>query len=122
MEAQREYNSGNNNRNNNNNNKNSNYNSNTANQNCMALTLVRCSIEVDQEGTLYAKARVSLVSWEGGSHAVLFMVPLGPPSARAQALRLPFEYYYNNNTQIAALPHPQLREKLFTFKPKYTIT
>ena len=34
--------------------------------------------------------------WEGGSHAVLFMVPLGPPSARpmAQVLRLPFEYYY----------------------------
>ena len=27
---------------------------------------------------------------------MLFMVPLGPPSARpmAQALRLPFEYYY----------------------------
>ena len=31
----------------------------------------------------------------GGSHVVLFMVPLGPPGARpmAQALRLPFEYY-----------------------------
>ena len=65
----------------------------------MALALVRCSIEGDQGGTLHARARVSLVSlvsWEGGSHAVLFMVPLGPPSARpmAQALRLPFEYYY----------------------------
>ena len=47
-------------------------------------------------GTLYARARVSLVSREGGSHAVLFMVPLGPPGARpmAQALRLSFEYYY----------------------------
>ena len=35
------------------------------------------------------------VSWEGRSHAVLFMVLLGPPGARhmAQALRLPFEYY-----------------------------
>ena len=40
-----------------------------------------------------ARARVSLVSWEGVSHALLFMVPLGPPSARpmAQALRQPFE-------------------------------
>ena len=44
---------------------------------------------------MYARARISLVSWEGGSHVVLFMVPLGPPSARpmAQALQLPFEYY-----------------------------
>ena len=44
---------------------------------------------------LYARARVSLVSWEGRSHALLFMVPLGLPSARpmAQALWLPFEYY-----------------------------
>ena len=62
----------------------------------MALALVRCSIEANQGGTLYTIARVSLVSWEGVSHAVLFMVPLGPPSARpmAQTLRLPFEYYY----------------------------
>ena len=45
----------------------------------MALALVRCSIEVDQGGTPHARARVSLVSWEGGSHALLFMVPLGPP-------------------------------------------
>ena len=32
----------------------------------------------------------------GGSHAVLFMVSLGPPSARpmAQALQQQFEYYY----------------------------
>ena len=31
----------------------------------------------------------------GGSHVVLFMVPLGPLGARpmAQALQLPFEYY-----------------------------
>ena len=44
---------------------------------------------------MYARARVSLVGWEGRSHVVLFMVPLGPPSARpmAQALWLPFEYY-----------------------------
>ena len=68
---------------------------NCANQSCMAWALVRCSIEADQGGTLYARARVSLVSWEGRSHAVLFMVPLGPLGARlmAQALRLPFEYY-----------------------------
>ena len=68
---------------------------NCANQSCMALALVRCSIEADQGGTPHARARVSLVSWEGRSHALLFMVPLGPPSARpvAQALRLPFEYY-----------------------------
>ena len=67
----------------------------------MALALVRCSIETDQGGTPHARPRVSLVSWEGGSHALLFMVPLSPPSVRpmAQALRLPFEYYYihNNN-------------------------
>ena len=61
----------------------------------MALALVRCSIEADQGGTPHARARVSLVSWEGRNHALLFMVPLGLPSARpmAQALRLPFEYY-----------------------------
>ena len=61
----------------------------------MALALVRCSIEADQGGTPHARARVSLVSWEGRSHALLFMVPLGLPSARpmAQVLRLPFEYY-----------------------------
>ena len=66
----------------------------------MALALVRCNIEADQGGTPHARARVSLVSWEGRSHALLFMVPLGLPSARpvAQAPRLPFEYYiiYNN--------------------------
>ena len=44
-----------------------------------------------------ARVRVSLVSWEGGSHAVLivmFMVLLGYPGVRfmAQVLRLPFEY------------------------------
>ena len=31
----------------------------------MALALVRCSIEADQGGTPHARARVSLVSWEG---------------------------------------------------------
>ena len=58
----------------------------------MALALVRGSIEADQGGTPHARAR--LVSWKGRSHALLFMVPLGLPSARpmAQALRLPFEY------------------------------
>ena len=66
-----------------------------ANQSRTALVLVRWSIEADQGGTLYARARVSLVSWEGRSHAVLFMVPLGPPGARpmVQALWLPFEYF-----------------------------
>ena len=61
----------------------------------LSLALVRCSIEADQGGTPHARARVSLVSWEGRSHALLFMVPLGLPSARpmAQVLRLPFEYY-----------------------------
>ena len=61
----------------------------------MAVALVRCSIEADQGGTPHARARVSLVSWEGRSHALLFLVALGVPSARpmAQALRLPFEYY-----------------------------
>ena len=61
----------------------------------MALALVCCSIEADQGGTPRARARVSLVIWEGRSHSFLFMVPLGPPSARpmAQVLRPPFEYY-----------------------------
>ena len=62
----------------------------------MTLVLVRCSIEADQQGAVSARARVSLVSWEWGSHAVLFMVPLSHSGARsmAQTLRLPFEYYY----------------------------
>ena len=60
----------------------------------MTLVLVRCSIEANQGETMYARARVSLVSWDGGSHVVLFMVPLGASSARpmAQALQLSFEY------------------------------
>ena len=68
----------------------------------MALALVRCSIEADQGGTPHARARVSLVSWEGRSHALLFMVPLGLPGARpmAQALRLPFEYYIAANLTL----------------------
>ena len=47
------------------------------------------------EKSCIVRVRVSLVSWEGRSHALLFMVPLGLPSARpmAQALWLPFEYY-----------------------------
>ena len=59
----------------------------------ITLALVRCSIEADQGSTymVSARVRVYLVSWEGGSHAVLFMVPLGHPGARsiAQVLRLP---------------------------------
>ena len=74
----------------------------------MALALVRCSIEADHGGTPHARARVSSVSWEGRSHALLltFMVPFGLPSARpmAQALRLPFEYLlYNVSKGIS--PH-----------------
>ena len=59
----------------------------------MALALVHCSIEVDQGGILYARARLSLLSWERGSNVVLFMVTLGPLGTRpmAQALGLPFE-------------------------------
>ena len=62
----------------------------------MALALVRCSIEADQGGSLHARAGLSLVSWEGGSHAALFMVPFDLPGARStvQTLWLPFEYYY----------------------------
>ena len=43
-----------------------------------------------------ARTRVSLVRWEGGSHKVLFMLPLSFPGARSmvQVLRLPFDYYY----------------------------
>ena len=52
----------------------------------MALAQVRCSIEADQGGTPHARARVSLVSW--GSHAVLFMVLLGPSGARPMAQAL----------------------------------
>ena len=42
---------------------------------------------------MYAKTKVSLVSWEGEIHAVFFMVPLGLPGARtmAKVLQLPFE-------------------------------
>ena len=41
-----------------------------------------------------ARERESLVRWEGGSYAVLFMVSLGHLGARStdQALWLPFEY------------------------------
>ena len=57
----------------------------------MALSLVSCSNEADQGGTLYARARVS---WEGERHAVLFMIPLGPAGVKPmdQVLWLPFEY------------------------------
>ena len=46
---------------------------------------VRCSIKTDQGGTSYTTARVSVLNWEGGSHAVLFMVPLGSPGAKPGA-------------------------------------
>ena len=63
----------------------------------MTLVLVRCSIKVDQGGTVPARVRVTLIICEGRSHAVLiamFMVPLGYPGVRsmAQALQLLFEY------------------------------
>ena len=40
-----------------------------------------------------------------GSHALLFMVPLGLPSARpmAQALRLPFEYYIYTRISVLSM-------------------
>ena len=84
----------------------------------MALALVRCSIEADQGGIPHARARISLVSWKGRSHALLFMVPLGPLSARsmAQALWLPFEYYYyyqaGNSLQTAIQNYiPMLKQE-----------
>ena len=42
-----------------------------------------------------ARVRVSLISWEGGSYAVLFMVPFGLSGAgtMSQTLWLPFEYF-----------------------------
>ena len=89
---------------------------NYANQSCMALALVRCSIEGNQGGTLHARTKVSLVSWDGESHVVLFMVPFGPPGARpiAQALRLPFRYYilYETNVAFAIISKKVLNQKL----------
>ena len=38
---------------------------NCTNQSCMGLAMVCCSIEADQGRALYARARASLVSWEG---------------------------------------------------------
>ena len=85
----------------------------------MALALVCCSIEADQGGTQHARARVILVSWEGRSHALLFMVPLGPPSVRpmAQALWLPFEYYYyyDSNECYKKVPYAVFSSCLCTF-------
>ena len=82
----------------------------------MALALVHCSIEADQGGTPHARARVSLVSWEGRSHALLFMVP-DLPSARsmAQALRLPFEYYLIENLKLNTLYFCKCGCKLHSF-------
>ena len=51
-----------------------------ANQICMTLAMVHCSIKMDQGGMVPARVRISLVSWDWGSHVVLivtFMVPLG---------------------------------------------
>ena len=75
----------------------------------MALALVRCSIKDDQGGIPHARARVSLISWKGRSHALLFMVPLGPPSVRpmAQALRLPLSitiFLLGGRKVVQALP------------------
>ena len=55
--------------------------------------------------TLHARTRVSLVSWEGRSHALLFMVPLGLPSARPMAqaygyIPLIFQLSINNYINI----------------------
>ena len=68
----------------------------------MTLVLVRCSIKANQGGTVSARVRVRLVRWEGGSHSVLFVGPLGYQGARsmAQALRLSFEYYYNDDEML----------------------
>ena len=60
----------------------------------MTLVLVRCSIEADQQGTVSARARVSLVSWEWGSHAVLFMVPL------SHSVRGPWPKHYGYHLNI----------------------
>ena len=49
------------------------------------IGLLRGSIEADQGGTVSARARVSLVSWEGGSHAMLFVVLLGHRGAWSMA-------------------------------------
>ena len=88
-----------------------------ANQSCMTLPLVRCSIEADQGGTVSARVRVRLVSWEEGSHAVLFMVPLSHPGARsmAQALRLPFEHYYYQRFQLSAFACKDQQEHAYIF-------
>ena len=62
----------------------------------MTLALVRCNLKADQGGILYARTRVNLVILKEECHAVLFMVPLGPPGVTpmAEVLWLPFEYYY----------------------------
>ena len=52
---------------------------------CITLELVCCIIEADQEGTVSARPRVGLVSWEEGNHAVLFMVLLCHPVVRSMA-------------------------------------
>ena len=49
----------------------------------MTLVLVCCSIEDNHGGMVSARARVSLVTWEGKRHAVLFMVLFGHPGARS---------------------------------------
>ena len=43
-----------------------------------------------------ARARVSLVSWEGESHAMLFMVPLGHPGAWSMPKRYCYHLSINN--------------------------
>ena len=60
---------------------------NCANQSFMALALVRCSIEADQGGS-GSQGKGKFGKLGGRGHVVLFMAPLGSPSAR-----LPFQYY-----------------------------
>ena len=52
---------------------------------------------------MYARARVSLVSWEGGSHVVLFMVSLGLPSARPMVQALYHKILSINNNYYSVL-------------------
>ena len=80
----------------------------------MALALVRCSIEADQGP--HARARVSLISWEGRSHALLLMVLHGLPSARpmAQALR------YHLSTIIESVDSINRDERGFPLKQYIT--
>ena len=58
------------------------------------MTLAFGAASMPTKEAVSARARVSLVSFECGSHAVFFMVLLGFPGAKSmvQEERLPFEY------------------------------